>query len=125
MIVGFGTDIADIERLTAIYNRYGLSFLRKILTPAELEVGGGRHLLSYTAGRFAAKEATVKALGTGFALGIGLRHIEVLNNESGAPFLALKEAALKRAHALGARKFFVSISHERRYAIATVILEGD
>ncbi len=125
MIVGLGTDITDIERLTTIYNRYGLSFLQKILTPAELEIGGGSHLISYAAGRFAAKEATVKALGTGFSHGIGLRHIEVLNNDSGAPCLALKESALKQAKALGAKKYLVSISHERRYAVATVILEGD
>ena len=125
MIVGLGTDIADIERLKTIYERYGLSFLRKILTQAELQAGEGRHLPAYAAGRFAAKEAAVKALGTGFAHGIGLRHIEVLNNESGAPCLNLKDAALKRAKALGARKFFVSISHEKRYAVATVILEGD
>lgn len=79
---------------------------------------------AYLAGRFAAKEATVKALGTGFSNGLGLQHIEVLRGPLGQPLLRLHGPALERARALGVTAAHISISHDRHAAIAVVVLEA-
>ncbi|BAV92261.1 holo-[acyl-carrier-protein] synthase [Candidatus Desulfovibrio trichonymphae] len=123
MIIGLGIDIVDIARLEAIYSRFGRRFLEKIFTPRELSVLPD-NALSHIAGRFAAKEAAVKALGTGFSRGIGPQDIETLRNENGDPQLHFLQQAALRAQSLGVARGHLSISHERSVAAAVVVLEA-
>lgn len=126
MLVGMGTDIVEVERISAGLERFGPRYAAKILSPAELALlapGGGLPLAVRLAGRFAAKEAAVKALGTGFSAGIGLHDVEILADAGGRPLLSFAGRALMRLQQLGARSLHVSISHERHYAVAVVILE--
>lgn len=126
MIQGTGFDLAALPRIRTLLERYGDRFLCRVLT--ERERGGlpsapaGR--TAYVAGRFAAKEAAVKALGTGFSLGIGMHDVEILSLESGRPELHLYGAAAVRAETMGVKAAHVSISHERDVAGAVVILES-
>ncbi len=108
--------------MAAIYEKYGSHFLKRCFGEAESAALPPRPA-AYLAGRFAAKEAAVKALGCGFAHGIGPRDIETLRSQSGAPFLRLHGPALAYATCRGIRKFHVSISHERACALALVIME--
>ena len=78
----------------------------------------------FLSGRFAAREACAKALGTGFAQGVNWLDMEILNDLSGRPVLTLSGAAAAIADRLGVRRVHLSISHERNYAVAMVILEG-
>ena len=123
MIVGIGTDITELARIKASYDRFGERFLQKILTPDELKLVP-ENPIAYISGRFAAKEAAVKALGTGFNEGIGPHHIEVLRGPAGQPLLHLHGPALARAEALGMRAAHISISHDRHAAVAVVVLEA-
>ena len=124
-ILGIGTDIVELPRIEKLYERSGEAFLKRISRPGEvLASRQGSALIEHLGGLFAAKEATLKALGTGWAQGLGLTHVEVSRNELGAPFLILHDAAAARADALGVKNMHVSISHERSYAVAMVILEG-
>ena len=126
MIQGTGFDLAALPRIKTLLERYGERFIRRILTEKE-QAGlpastSGR--TAYVAGRFAAKEAAVKALGTGFALGIGMHDVEIVSRPSGKPELILHGEAAARAESLGIRAVHVSISHERDMAGAMVILES-
>ena len=123
MIIGIGTDITELARIKASYNKFGERFLQKILTPHELQLMPGSPI-AYISGRFAAKEAAVKALGTGFSEGIGPLHIEVLRGPAGQPKLHWHGPALARAEALGMRAAHISISHDRNAAVAVVVLEA-
>ena len=123
MIIGIGTDITELARIKASYDRFGERFLQKILTLDELELVP-ESPIAYISGRFAAKEAAVKALGTGFNEGIGPHHIEVLRGPLGQPQLHLRGPALARAEALGMRAAHISISHDRNAAVAVVVLEA-
>lgn len=125
-MVGMGTDIVEVDRVAAGLERFGLRYAARILSPAEralLAPGGGLPPAARLAGRFAAKEAAVKALGTGFSAGIGLHDVEILADAGGRPRLCLSGQAELRRRQLGARSLHVSISHERHYAVAVVILE--
>ena len=123
MIVGMGIDIVELARIEKSLGRFGLRFAEKILGPEEL-AGMPDHPLNYVAGRFAAKEAAVKALGTGFSNGLGLLDVEVLRGPAGQPLLYLHGPARQRAEALGMRAAHVSISHDRSAAVAVVVLES-
>ena len=123
MIIGLGTDIAELARIKASYDRFGERLLQKILTDEE-QKNLSKSPIAYIAGRFAAKEAAVKALGTGFNEGIGPHHIEVLRGPAGQPLLHLHGPALARAEALGMRAAHISISHDRNAAVAVVVLEA-
>lgn len=124
MIVGIGIDLIEIERIQAVYQRHRERFVNRILTPSERA-----YVLRYAdptqrlAGRWAAKEAALKALGTGLAQGIGWRDVEILPDEHGKPLLTLRGKALERASELGARVFHVTITHSNLLAMAQVILE--
>lgn len=122
MIVGLGIDIVELERLKRPYDRFGNAFLKKLLAPQELAEAPG-NIMPWLGGRFAAKEAASKALGKGFACGISPRDFIISNAASGQPLLVFANAALHRTKELGVRKIHLSISHERHYAIAQVILE--
>ncbi|EIF2256829.1 holo-ACP synthase [Vibrio cholerae] len=124
MIVGLGTDIAEIERVEKALARSGENFARRILTDSELEqFHTSKQQGRFLAKRFAAKEAASKALGTGIAQGVTFQDFTISNNELGKPLLALNGKAAQLATQLGVCSIHLSISDERHYAMATVILE--
>ncbi|MCX7572229.1 holo-ACP synthase [Tumebacillus sp. DT12] len=124
MIIGIGTDIIEIKRIAASLERQGDAFWERILAPEERrEIKSAKRRLEYLAGRFAAKEAASKALGTGIGE-VGLHDLVIWNNERGAPQMYLQGGAAKVAEQLGVRKIHVSISHSEHYATATVVAEG-
>jgi holo-[acyl-carrier protein] synthase len=116
--ISTGIDIIEIERIKAVLSKYGERFLKKIYTNQEIDYCNNRP--ANLAGRFAAKEATMKALGTG-TRGVSWKDIEVIRAESGAPSIKLYKRALKRYHKLGCTNLALSFSHSRDYAIASVI----
>ncbi len=124
MIVGMGLDLVELSRVEAALFRFGDRLLKRVLTPAERQTLPPRPL-NRVAGIFAAKEAAVKALGTGFALGIGFAHLEILRDDMGRPLLSLSGPALDRARAIGATSWHVSITHARANAAAVVVLERE
>ena len=121
MIKGVGTDIIEIDRIERVLNRHGQAFLNRIFTPAEQE-----YCLKYStplpryAGRFAAKEAIVKALGTGLRKEITWTDIEILNDLQGKPQVYLSPEI--RAH-FSDPVIHLSISHSKKYATAVAIME--
>lgn len=121
-----GSDICSIKRVEEVYARYGEKFLDRILTAAEKSYALSRpkDFLARVAGRFAAKEATSKVLGTGFS-GIGWKDIEVVRKGSGEPSIKLHGRALAVAERRGLQNFEVTMSHEKEYAIAFVLGYGD
>ncbi|MDQ7031417.1 MAG: holo-ACP synthase [Desulfonauticus sp.] len=123
MIIGLGLDIVEIDRISSIYQKHGARFSQKILTKAEQQAISQQKAV-YLASRFAAKEATVKALGTGFSQGIGFQDIEILNNNHGKPELHLKNKALEIFQQIGGKCLHLSITHSRFTAAAIVIVEG-
>jgi holo-[acyl-carrier protein] synthase len=120
MVIGIGTDICHIERI----KKLAPEAVARVLTPAEAGYCG-RYAAPHEriAGRFAAKEAILKALGTGWSGGLGWGQIEVLPNAAGAPMVTLSGAASEKLAALGATRCLVSISHHGDYAIAFAIIE--
>jgi holo-[acyl-carrier protein] synthase len=117
--ISTGIDIIEIDRIKAVLSKYGERFLKKIYTQQEIDYCNNRP--ANLAGRFAAKEATMKALGTG-TRGVSWKDIEVIRAESGAPSIKLYERALKRYDKLGCTDLALSFSHSRDYAIASVIV---
>lgn len=125
MILGIGTDFVATDRLASMVERYGDRFLRRVFTRREVETASLRATLAERLGtRFAAKEATMKALGTGWREGVQFTQIEVRKHPSGKPEVVLADAAKARADALGVTAIHVSLSHEAERAMAVVILEG-
>lgn len=123
MIVGIGADIVDIRRIEQVMKRQGERFLRRILTATEQAVFSARGCpSSYIATRFAVKEAVAKALGTGIGK-VSFQEIEVTQAVSGAPTLAFHGAAKQRCQQLAICSHHVTISDEKDYAVAFVVLE--
>ncbi len=112
-----GVDIIEINRIKRAISRWQDSFLKRIYTPEELE---NHRNVSSLAASFAAKEAVMKALGTGIR-GIRWTDIEIVTNEDGAPRIRLYGRALQKSAEIGLARFDVSLSHSRKYAIAFVI----
>lgn len=123
MLVGLGIDLADIGRMERALQRHGERFASRIFSPAELAVCPGL-TPAFAAGRWAAKEAAVKALGCGFSQGIGPSHIEILPTATGKPEMRFAGPALERARQLGVHGIHLSITHERTTAAAVVVLEA-
>ena len=124
-VIGIGTDIVKVSRIKRLLEKHGERFVQRILHQNELEIFHQRKTSkSYLAKRFAAKEALAKALGTGIAKGISFEEIEVINNKEGKPELILHGTASEIAKQIGVEKLFISLSDEKKYAIAYVILEG-
>lgn len=117
-----GVDIIEISRVRRVLERYGQRFLDRVFTSAEIEYCRGR--APNLAARFAAKEATMKALGTGVR-GVGWKDIEVVRAESGAPSIKLRGRAEERAHRFGVQETSLSISHSNEYAVAFVVIERE
>ncbi len=123
MIVGIGTDIVEIARIAKVLERRGDAFARRILTTAEYaQYLQKKDKDRFLAKRYAAKEAVVKALGTGFRQGVSWQHIEISNNSLGQPSFHLQ----KRAHELSQQKniyeHHLSLSDEREYVVAFVVM---
>jgi holo-[acyl-carrier protein] synthase len=124
MIVGMGLDIAEIDRVEAAIARHGAPFIERLFTPKEVSYCE-RHANRYEryAARFAVKEATMKALGTGWRHGVRWRDIEVTRENSGKPGLHLEGVAREFADRLGVKHITVSIAHSGNWAMAQVIFE--
>ena len=116
-----GVDIIEIERIKQVLQRHGERFLRRVYTEAEIAYCRGR--VPELAARFAAKEATSKALGTGLVGrgGIFWREVEVLPDARGKPLVHLHGRAQDRAESLGLQEFAISLSHCQEYAVAFVV----
>ena len=125
MIIGIGSDITDIRRVRRVHAKYGMRFVRRILSSEEQQAYAKRkHKVAYLAKRFAVKEAAAKALGTGMKRGVSWRQIAAINQPSGAPTLLMRGGALRRFKQLGAKHAFVTISDEGNYALAFVVLSS-
>ncbi len=122
MIVGLGTDIVEIVRIGRMIERHGEMFLTRVFTEEEIRYCTKRKEFNqHFAGRWAAKEAVMKTLGTGFVKGVGWLDIEVRSLKSGQPVVDVRGGAGDVARNLGIDEFLLSISHCREYATATAI----
>jgi holo-[acyl-carrier protein] synthase len=122
MIIGIGTDMIEVLRLEKNIGKP--QFLSKVFTERELEICMSKQSrLQSLAARFAAKEAFMKALGTGWSGGISFSQIEVINDEKGAPRMILHGKSRSFADRLGVTDIHVTLSHLKEIALATVILE--
>lgn len=125
MILGIGIDMEDVERVRLVIDRHGERFLEKVYTPREIAyVEDKANRYERYAARFAAKEAAMKALGTGWNQGVHWKDLEIVSGPDGCPSLKLAGGALNRATQMGYRRAFVSMSHTRQTVIAQVIIEG-
>jgi holo-[acyl-carrier protein] synthase len=125
MIVGTGVDITEVARIKAAVERFADRFLKRVFTPEEVrycmsKANAGERL----AARFAAKEAAMKAIGTGLRHGVTWQDVEVVRQPGGRPGLRLTGKAADFAATLGCKRTHLSLSHTAEQAIAHVILEG-
>ena len=139
-ILGLGLDLVEVTRIRRALERHGPRFLARIAArdegrlarlappsdpPGEQEaLAVTAALAEHVAGLFAAKEAVLKALGTGAAHGVAFRDVIVESANAGVPRVRLAGGATARAEALGVRRVLISITHERGYAAAVAVLEG-
>ena len=125
MVLGTGTDLIEIARIGQSIARYGDRFLARIFTPREIAYcQRKKNAAESFAARFAAKEATAKALGTGISHGVTWLEMEVVREPSGRPLLQLTGRAAARARALGVTRISLSLTHSRDTALAVVIMEN-
>ena len=125
MIVGLGVDITEVNRIEAAINRRGRPFLDRLFTPSEIAYcEKHRHRAERFAGRFAAKEAAMKALGTGWSNGVRWVDIEVVREPSGRPTLKLSGESRAIADNLGVKHITLTITHTGNTALALVIFES-
>ena len=126
MIYGIGTDIVRVARMQQNIDKHGERFAARILTEQELtEYRQSAQPANFLAKRFAAKEATAKAMGTGFRNGLSLRNIEVGHDEHGKPLLILTGEAEALASRHGISESHLSLADENEYAVAFVTLVND
>lgn len=125
VIVGLGLDIAEIDRITAALTRHGAAILERLYTPTEVAYcESHKNKFERYAARFAAKEAAMKALGTGWTRGVRWRDIEVANAPGGKPTLRLQGVAREFAEKLGVKNISLTITHSGNLALAQVIFEN-
>jgi holo-[acyl-carrier protein] synthase len=125
-IAGIGTDIVETVRIGEMIEKHGETFLERVFTPAEIRYCRDRkHSTEHYAGRWAAKEAILKCLGTGWAKGISWTDLEITNEFGGAPRVRLSGVAKERADDLGITDIWITISHCRAYATATALAVKD
>jgi holo-[acyl-carrier protein] synthase len=123
-IIGMGLDATDIERIADTIERYGDRFLRRIFTDGEVAYCARRKVPAiHFAGRFAAKEAAMKALGTGHSQGVLWRDVEVVRH-GGPPQLKLHGGAARRFASIGGQTALVTITHSDSLALAQVLILG-
>jgi holo-[acyl-carrier protein] synthase len=125
MIVGTGVDLTEVDRIEKSIARFGDKFLRRVYTPAEIAyVERKANKFERYAARFAAKEAGMKAIGTGWRRGVTWQDFEVANLPTGKPTLRLNGAAARFADKLGVKNIALSLTHTRQLGMAHVILES-
>ena len=123
MIFGIGTDVLKLSRVEDTYNKFGEHFARRILLDVELEhFAGTRRPARFLAMRFAAKEAVVKAMGTGFANGMWIRDVGMVPNALGQPQIVYSERGLKMCRKLGVGEGYLSLSDEAGLIVAMAVL---
>ena len=123
--MGIGVDLCEVDRLEAAIRRHGERFLTRIYTPAERAYCESKvNRMERFAGRFAAKEAAMKAIGTGWRRGVAWREFEVTRGASGQPIMLFHGVAGKIAGELGVTRALVSITHIKSMAMAQVVLEA-
>jgi len=123
-IIGLGLDATEIERIAATISRYGDRFLQRVFTEREIAYCNRRRVPAiHFAGRFAAKEAGMKALGTGHTQNVLWRDVEVVRH-GGPPQLQFHGGAARRFAAMGARGSLLTITHSETLALAQVLLLG-
>jgi holo-[acyl-carrier protein] synthase len=124
MIVGTGVDIAEVPRIQASIERFGERFLHRVFTDAEIKYCDSKvNRAERYAARFAAKEAALKAIGTGLRHGISWRDVEVTRQPSGRPTITFHRVAAEFSAKVGMKRAHLSLSHTKEHAIAYVILE--
>ena len=125
-VIGIGTDITECLRIARMIERHGELFIGRVYTPEEIRYCKDRkQATQHFTGRWAAKEAVLKALGTGWTKGISWRDVEVRNLSGGKPVALLHGGARRIAEQLGVTKVLVSISHCHTHATAYAIVIGD
>ena len=126
MILGIGIDMVEVRRIEAGLARYGRRFAERVLSPSEIrEFESSARPAAFVARRFAAKEALVKATGTGFRNGLFPREISIGHDGLGRPALQFSDQARRVLEKLGVAGSHLSISDERDYALACVLLEAN
>jgi holo-[acyl-carrier protein] synthase len=125
MIVGTGIDIAEVPRIAEAISRFGARFIQRVYSEGEIKYCDSKaNRIERYAARFAAKEAAMKALGTGWNHGVRWRDIEVRRQPGGRPTIAFHGRAAEFAEKLGAKHVALSLSHTELHAFAQVILEN-
>ena len=123
MIFGIGTDILRVERVAEVYERFGRRFAERLLMPEELAAfASSKRPVRFLAMRFAAKEAIVKALGTGFAHGVWIRDVGFMPDARGRPEVRFSPRGRRVADELGAGEGHVSLSDEAGLVVAIAVL---
>ncbi len=125
MIFGVGTDIVEYARVQATYDRFGEHFVRRILMAEEIELfRRSKQPVRFLAMRFAGKEATVKAMGTGFRHGMWLRDVGILNNDWGRPVIIWSERGKRVCEQLGIGSGHVSLTDDAGLVLAFAVVEA-
>ncbi len=120
-----GTDLAEVDRIRRSVSRFGERFLQRVYTERERKYAFSKaNFAERLAARFAAKEAGMKAIGTGWSRGVSWQDFEVANEPSGRPTLRLRGVAARVAEELGVRRISLSLTHTASQALAVVILES-
>ena len=121
-VLGIGTDITEVLRIAQMIERHGELFIGRVYTQAEIDYCRARTMATqHFAGRWAAKEAVLKALGTGWRRGVSWRDVEVTNGAAGRPVATLRGGTAEMAERMGIRCILVSISHCRSHATAYAV----
>lgn len=124
MVIGVGIDIVQNDRIERIINKWGDKFLKKFFSEKELAfITRTRNRNQRYAGNYAVKEAFAKAVGTGFRKGLRIRDIMVMRDSRGKPYVVLNGSARGYVEQIGANRIHTSISHEKDYSVAVVIVE--
>ncbi|HBE72374.1 MAG TPA: holo-[acyl-carrier-protein] synthase [Planctomycetaceae bacterium] len=125
-VIGIGTDIIECERIDQMIEKHGQTFLTRVYTTDEIAYCKQRKAANqHYAGRWAAKEAVLKALGTGWAHGIQWTDVEVVNQVGGKPEIVLSGVAEKISRDMGIAQMMISISHCKGYATAYATAVGE
>ena len=125
-VLGIGTDIVECLRIAQMIERHGELFINRVYTPHEIEYCRSRKAATqHYAARWAAKEAVLKALGTGWRRGISWRDVEVRNEPGGRPVVSLRGGARDVTQRLGIKRMLISLSHCRSHATAYALAVGE
>lgn len=125
-VIGIGTDITECLRIAQMIERHGDLFINRVYTPDEvLYCGARKQATQHYTGRWAAKEAILKAIGTGWRKGIAWRDMEIRNDPGGKPSVAVRGGVQEVVEQLGITEIFITISHCRSHATAYAVAVGD